>query len=71
MTQKTNNFFKDDTYSKQPKKNCLTNKTDVYYFGDIWSLDILDIKDYDPEHNRGHRYVLVVIDIFSNFSVAS
>ena len=31
------------------------------------SLDILDLKDYGPENNRGYRYVLVVIDNFSNF----
>ena len=30
-------------------------------------LDILDLKDYGPEINRGHRYVLVVIDNFSKF----
>ena len=30
-----------------------------------WSLDILDLKDYGPKNNRGYRYVLEVIDIFS------
>ena len=54
-------------YSKPPKKNYSTNKTDVYYFDDIWSLDILDFKDYGPENNRGYRYVLVTIDNFSKF----
>ena len=34
---------------------------------DIWSLDILDLKDYSPEYNRGYRYVLVIIDKFSKF----
>ena len=29
------------------------------------SLDILDLKDYGPEKNRGYRYVLVIIDNFS------
>ena len=54
-------------YSKPPKKNYDTNKTDVYYIDDIWSLDILDLKDYGRENNRNHRYVLVVIDNFSKF----
>ena len=31
------------------------------------SLDILDLKDYGPENNRGYRYVLVIIDNFSKF----
>ena len=29
------------------------------------SLDILDLKDYGPENNRGYRYILVIIDSFS------
>ena len=45
--------------------NYTTNKTDVYHIDDIWSLDILNLKDYDPENNRGYRYVLVIKDSFS------
>ena len=45
----------------------LQNKTNVYYIDDIWSLDILDLKDYGLENNRGYRYVLVVIDNISKF----
>ena len=26
------------------------NKTDVYQFDDIWSLDMLDLKNYGPEN---------------------
>ena len=67
MTQKTNKLIINEIYSKPPKKNYDTNKTDVYYIDDIWSLDILDLKDYGPENNRGYRYVLVTIDNFSKF----
>ena len=35
------------------------------YIDIIGSLDILDLKDYGPEKNRGYRYILVVIDNFS------
>ena len=48
-------------------KNYVTNKTDVYHIDDIWSLDLLDLKDYVHENNRGYRYVLVIIDNFSKF----
>ena len=65
MTQKNIKRFIDEIYWKPPKKNYPTNKTDVYYIDDVWSLDILDLKVYGPENNRGYRYVLVVIDIFS------
>ena len=65
MSQKTIRILKDEIYSKRPKQNNITNKTDIYHFDDIWSLDVLDLKDYGPEKNRGYRYVLIVIDNFS------
>ena len=67
MTQKNIKIFINEIYSKPPKKNYITNKTDVYFIDDIWSLDILDLKDYGPENNRGCSYVLVTIDNFSKF----
>ena len=67
MTQKNIKIFINEIYSKPPKKNYDTNKTDVYYIDDIWTLDILDLKDYGPENNKGYRYVLVTIDNFSKF----
>ena len=67
MAQKNIKIFINEIYSKPPKKYYPTNKTDVYHIDDIWSLDILDLKDYGPENNRGYRYVLVITDNFSNF----
>ena len=67
MTQKHIKIFINEIYSKQPKKYYATNKTDVYHIDYIWSLDILDLKDYGPENNRGYRYVLVTIDNFSKY----
>ena len=67
MTRKNIKIFINEIYSKGPKKNYATNKTDVYHIDDIWSLDILDLKDYGPENNKGYRYVLVTIDNFSKF----
>ena len=67
MSQKNIKIFIDEIYSKGPKRNYAANKTNVYHIDDIWSLDILDLKDYGPENNRGYRYVLVTIDNFSKF----
>ena len=67
MTQKLIKVLIEEIYSKPPKKNYLTNKTEVYHFDDIWNLDNLDLKDYRPENKRGYRYVLVVIDNISKF----
>ena len=71
MTQKNIKTFINEIYSKPPKKNYATNKTNVYHIDDVWSLDILDLKDYGPENNRNYRYVLVVIDNFSKFGFTS
>ena len=65
MTQKSIKIFIDEIYSKGPKQNYITIETKVYYIDNIWKLDVLDLKDYGPENNRGCRYVLVAIDIFS------
>ena len=65
MTQRNIKIFINEIYSKPPKKKYATNKTDVYHIDDIWSLDILDLKDYGPKNNRSYRYVLVIIDNFS------
>ena len=60
----SNKIFVNEIYSKAPKKNYSTHKTDVYHIDDILRLDIIDLKDYGPEDNRGYRYVLVVINNF-------
>ena len=67
MTQKNIKIFINEIYSKGPKRNYATNKADVYHIDDIWSLDILDLKDYGPENNNNYRYVLVIIDNFSKY----
>ena len=67
MTQKNIKIFRNEIYSKPPKRNYITKKTNVCHIDDVWSLDILDLKDYGPENNRGYRYVLVSIDNFSKY----
>ena len=67
MTQKNIKIFINEIYSKPPKKYYATNKTDVYHIDDTWSLDVLDLKDYGPENNKGYRYVFVTIDNFSKY----
>ena len=52
MSQKNLNLFINEIFSKGPKKNYATNKTDVYHIDDFWSFDILDPKDYGPEKKQ-------------------
>ena len=68
LTQKTIKIFINAIYSKQPIKNYVTNKPDVYHIEDIWSSGILDFKDFGPENNRGNSYVLIIVDKISNFA---
>ena len=37
MSQKSIKMFMNEIYSKLPKKNYATNKTDVYHIDVIWS----------------------------------
>ena len=64
MTQTTHKIFVKEVSSKGAKGNYITNKSYVFHNDDIWSLDILDLKDFGPENSRGYRYVLPIIDIF-------
>ena len=69
MTRKNIKIYINEVYSKPPKRNYNTNKTHVFFIDDIWSLDILDLKDYGPKNIRGYRYVLVIKDNFSKFGL--
>ena len=66
-SKKNIKIFTDEIYSRAAKKKYNTNQTDVCHVDDIWSSDILDLKDYGPENNGGYTYVLVVIENFSIF----
>ena len=68
-TQETIENFIDEVYLKPPKNNYPTNKTDVYQIDEIWSLDTLDLRNYEPENNRNYSNAFVVIDSFSNFGL--
>ena len=66
-----NEIFIIEICAKAPKKNYATNKTNVYYIDDTWSMDILDLIDYGPKNIEVSRYVLVLIDNFSKFGCTS
>ena len=45
MSWKSIKKFVNEVYSEGPKNKYAANKTDVYQIDDIWSLDILGLKD--------------------------
>ena len=56
------------TKSLQNHLRSITQQTKLMFIISItFGIDILDLKDYGPENNRGYRYVLVIIDNFSKF----
>ena len=67
MSQNWIKILRNEIYSKPLRKNYVSNETDVYYVDHFWSVDILDLKNYGPENNRGYRYNLVIIDKFNKF----
>ena len=69
MTPRTISFFKDETYSKGPKKKYFYNKIEVYHNNDSGNLDILHLEDYCLQNNRAYSCTLVVIDVFNKFGV--
>ena len=60
-------IFIDEIYITPPGKNYPTDKTIIKSSDYIRSSDSLDMNDYGPKNNRGYRYIIVVIDKFSNF----
>ena len=50
MTQKIIKKLSDEVFSKPPKKNYSTNKTDVCCIDNIWSLYIIDLRESGPEN---------------------
>ena len=65
MIEKSIKNFINEIYSKPPRKNYSSNKTDVFCIDILWSLDTSDLKDCGAENNRGYRYRLVIKDNFS------
>ena len=61
------NVFTNGIHSKPPKIFYPPIKTDVYLIDEFLFLNILDREDHGPEPNRGKRYVLFVIDKFSEY----
>ena len=66
-SQKTIKLIADEIFSKPPKRKYITKKTDVHSIDDVWRLDIIDLRVYGPQKNRGYRYVSIVIDKSSKF----
>ena len=68
-TQKMTERIIDLLYKRKlchtTKQQYITNKTDFHQIDGTWSAEILDINDYNPEKNRGYRFVLVLIDKFT------
>ena len=66
-SSETRKIFLNEVYANLSKKNYVTNRIDVFYRDNFWSLDLLDLNDYEPKNNERYRYSLVVIAYFSKF----
>ena len=48
-------------------RNCRTDKIVYGHIDEIWSIDLADMADYKTSNNKGFRYILVIVEIFSKF----
>ena len=55
-----NKIFIDEINDRPPKKIYPTNKVIVKSIDDNWSLDLLDLIDYNVKNNRSYCYILVL-----------
>ena len=46
-------------------KNYPSNKIVYNHNNEIWSIDLTDMIDYKISNNKGFRYIIIIIDIFS------
>lgn len=51
---------------KPARKNFQRKRTIIKGYDDLWQMDLAEFRSYARE-NRGHRYILVVIDCFSKY----
>lgn len=51
------------------RKNFARRKYVMYGIGDTLQADLIEMQPYKRE-NRGHRYILIVIDVFSKMAYA-
>ena len=69
MKKDLTKIFIDEIYSSPPRKKHPTNK--IYnHIDEIWSIDLADMIDYNISNNKRFRYIIVIIDNFSNYSWA-
>ena len=60
--------FIDESYCKPTKKNYPTDKIKYNHLDEIWSIDLADMVDYKTSINKRFRYILVINDIFFNYT---
>ena len=63
---KTKTFI-EAIISKPPEKKYKTIKIIYKHIDEIWTIGLLDLNDFKTSNNRGYRFFLEVIDIFSKF----
>lgn len=55
-----------DELHRPARRNFLRRKTIIKGYGDLWQIDLAEMKSY-AKKNRSFRYILVVIDCYSKY----
>ncbi|XP_023312196.1 uncharacterized protein LOC111692419 [Anoplophora glabripennis] len=51
---------------KPARKNFRRRRTIIKGFADLWQIDLAEMQDF-ANKNKGHRYILIVIDCYSKY----
>lgn len=55
-----------DELHKPLKRNFIKRQVIVHHIEDIWCADLVEVQKYSKS-NRGYKYLLMVLDIFSKY----
>lgn len=55
-----------DELHKPLKRNFIKRRVIVHHIEDIWCADLVEVQKYSKS-NRGYKYLLMVLDIFSKY----
>ena len=57
------------TLHRPARRNFPRNQTNVFYIDEVWQMDLVELRGLG-RYNRGMKYILVGIDVFSKYAFA-
>ena len=55
--------FMNELLACPPKNKYATNKTELFYIDDSWSMDLLDLNNFGLKPKKSYRIILVLVAV--------